>query len=74
MIIYVVRDYLKFCDMGFFDPVLCEIDPDHGRLYTNIDDTDHVYLYCLGCDFKIRLGINSIQDMAKAVTYVTNYY
>lgn len=74
MIIHIVKYYLKLADSGFFDPVLCEINEDHGRLFANIDDNDKVFLYCLACDFKIWLGINSIQDMFKSILIFENYH
>ena len=67
MIIHIVRKYLELSNNNTIPPVLCELDNDHGSLMPNLDENDEVFLYCLACEFKIHLGINSIQDMFETV-------
>lgn len=37
-------------------PILCSIDEKDGMLVPNLDEDDRVYLYCLGCNFKMWPG------------------
>lgn len=37
-------------------PILCSIDENDGILVPNLDEHDRVYLYCLGCNFKMWPG------------------
>lgn len=43
-------------ELGLTKPIVCMSDPDHGNLYANINLEDKVYLYCLGCNYKIYPG------------------
>lgn len=43
--------------LGFTKPITCFNELDHGPLHANVEGPeDSVYLYCLGCDFKLYPG------------------
>lgn len=37
-------------------PIKCQLDSDHPTLVPNLTDDDRIYLYCLGCNFKLYPG------------------
>jgi hypothetical protein len=71
MIINIVKEYLKLSKLNQVEPVLCE-NEEHGTLYANLDKNDKVFLYCLACKYKIKLGIDSLEDIIKSVIIINN--
>lgn len=67
MYLHLIKRYLMLADQGIFDRCDCPLDPDHGRLYSNLDMNDKIFLYCIYCKYKDYLGLNTLQDMAKKV-------
>lgn len=72
MFIQVIRKYLEYTNNNILPPVLCQMDIDHGSLYPNMEHSEDVFLYCLACEYKIHLGINSIQDMLESILVAEN--
>lgn len=72
MYLHIIKRYLILADQGFFPQFTCE-NEEHGRLYSNLDLEDRIYLYCLFCNFKNYLGLNTIQDIVhKVMEYEIN--
>lgn len=55
-----IRVFSKYYQLSLKDkvlPITCGIDEDHPYLVPNLSDDDKIYLYCLGCSFKMYPGI-----------------
>lgn len=48
--------YYQYCIKGIVIPIPCGIDPDHPPLVPNLSDDDRIFLYCLGCSYKMFPG------------------
>jgi len=67
MIIQVINKYLLLSDIEKTKPLLCGLDKDHPRLFANLDEEDHVYLYCIACNYKLIPGAELYSNIEKVV-------
>jgi hypothetical protein len=65
--VYYVKRYLILADAEIIDRCDCPLDPEHGRLFANLDTNDKVFTYCIYCNYKNYLGLSTMQKMTKAV-------
>jgi len=65
MIIQVINKYLILSDSNITKPILCGLEPEHGRLYGSMDDKDSISLNCLACNYKMSPGIELYQKIEK---------
>lgn len=56
MDIRVFSKYYQLSLIGKVLPINCSVDENDGILVPNLDEDDRVYLYCLGCNFKMWPG------------------
>ena len=47
-------------------PLTCGLDEDHPYLVPNLDYDDRVFLYCLGCSYKMYPG----QELCNNIEFV----
>jgi hypothetical protein len=50
---------------GLVEKLLCPVDQSF--LFSNQDLEDNIYLYCLDCNYKSYIGINTYQNIVKEV-------
>ena len=55
-------------DSNITKPILCGLDPEHGRLYGSMDSEDCITLFCLACDYKMSPGIELYQNIEKVLS------
>lgn len=56
MNIQVFSQYYQYSIKGIVIPIRCGIDKDHPPLVPNLSDDDRIFLYCLGCSYKMFPG------------------
>ena len=44
-------------------PIRCGLDPEHPILVPNLSDDDRIFLYCLGCNFKMYPGLELYKNI-----------
>lgn len=55
-----IRVFSKYYQYSLKDkviPIRCGLDADHPYLVPNLNDDDIVFLYCLGCSYKMFPGM-----------------
>lgn len=55
-----IQIFSKYYQLSLKDkvlPIRCGMDKDHPYLVPNLSYDDEIYLYCLGCSFKMYPGI-----------------
>lgn len=61
------KQYYQYTLMNKVIPIPCGSDPDHPSLVPNLDidseGNDIIYLYCLGCNFKIYPGLELYRNI-----------
>lgn len=67
MDLYFIKRYLILADQGVFEKYECPLDEDHGRLYPNMDVNEKIFLYCIYCNYKKILGLNTLQEISRQV-------
>ena len=72
MLIQVIKEYISLSKNNQVPPFLCEWEPEHGLVYPNIDNDDRLYLYCLACDYKNYVGMETYELM-KSIIELHNY-
>lgn len=65
------RYYQFLAEKGLCEPIVCMNDPEHGILFSNIDNEDKIFLFCLGCDFSIYPGITFFDTIRKKIHEIT---
>lgn len=65
------RYYQFLAEKGLTDPIVCMNDSEHGNLYSNIDNEENTFLFCLACDFSIRPGIVFFDTIRKKIHEVS---
>lgn len=68
--IQVINKYLILSDDGITQPILCGMNPDHGRLYGSLDDNDVISLFCLGCDYRMMPGVELYERIEKVLSEI----
>ena len=54
-----IRIFSKYYQLSLKDkviPIRCGLDSDHPGLVPNLSDDDRIFLYCLGCSYKMFPG------------------
>lgn len=70
-----IRKFSKYYQLSLKDkviPITCGIDEDHPYLVPNLDHDDKVFLYCLGCNFKMYPGIELYKNIEFVLEEVDN--
>ena len=65
MRIQYVSTYISMSKDGLVEKLLCPVDQSF--LFSNQDLEDNIYLYCLDCNYKSYIGINTYQNIVKEV-------
>lgn len=65
MRIQYVSRYIELSKEGLVSKLECPIE--QGPLFSNLDEEDNIYLYCLSCDYKKIIGIIEYNRIKKAV-------
>jgi hypothetical protein len=65
--VHIVKRYLILADSEIVERYDCPMDPEHGRLFANLDVNDRVFTYCLYCKYKDYLGLSTLQKMSREV-------
>jgi len=65
MRIQYVSTYISMSKDGLVHGFLCPMDQSF--LFCNQDLKDNIYLYCLDCNYKNYIGINTYQNIVKEV-------
>ena len=63
-----IRIFSKYYQLSIKDkviPITCGIDEDHPILVPNLSEDDVIYLYCLGCSFKMFPGTELYNNISK---------
>lgn len=61
-----IRVFTKYYQYSLKDKVLplrCGIDEDHPILVPNLSHDDRIFLYCLGCSYKMYPGLELYQNI-----------
>ena len=56
MNIQIFSQYYQYCIKGIVIPIPCGIDEDHPPLVPNLSEDDRIFLYCLGCSYRMYPG------------------
>ena len=67
MDIRVFSKYYQYCLKDKVLPIPCGLDEDHPALVPNLDDDDRIFLYCLGCEYKMFPGLELYQNIEKVL-------
>ena len=70
MQIQYVSKYLTLIEEGLVPKLECPMD--QGLLMPNLDDNDIIYLYCLSCNYKNKMGLEVYERIERAVRQYTN--
>ena len=65
MRIQYVSTYISMSKDGLVEKLLCPVDQSF--LFSNQDLEDNIYLYCIDCNYKKNIGINTYNNIVKAV-------
>lgn len=65
------RYYQFLAEKGLCSPIVCMNDPEHGFLFSNINDEDKITLFCLVCSFSIIPGITFFDTIRKKIHEIT---
>lgn len=65
MRIQYVSRYIELSEEGLVSKLECPIE--QGPLFSNLDEEDNIYLYCLSCDYKKIIGLIEYNRIKKAV-------
>jgi hypothetical protein len=65
MRIQYVSTYISMSKDGLVEKLLCPVDQSF--LFSNQDLEDNIYLYCLDCNYKKNIGINTYENIVKKV-------
>jgi hypothetical protein len=65
MKIQYVSKYIALSEEGLVSKMVCPID--QGSLFSNLDSSDVIYLYCVSCDYKKEIGLDLYNKMVKLV-------
>lgn len=59
--------YQVLADQGIVPHFKCPVNEIHTDLLPDIDDSGNLYLYCLACNSKLRLGANSVKMIRRYI-------
>lgn len=65
MQIQYVSKYIALSEEGLVPRLECPMD--QGSLLCNLDLEDNVYLYCLSCDYKNKIGTEVYNNITRMV-------
>ena len=65
MRVQYVSTYISMSEEGLVEKLSCPVD--QSLLFCNQDLSDDIYLYCLECEYRKNIGINTYNDIVKAV-------
>ena len=65
MQIQYVSKYIALSQEGLVPRLECPMD--QGSLQSNLDLEDNIYLYCLSCDYKNKIGLEVYTRIVKLV-------
>ena len=65
MKIQYVSTYISMSEEGLVEKLLCPVD--QSILFSNEDLEENIYLYCLECDYKKNIGIQTYNEIVKKV-------
>ena len=60
-----VSKYIALSEEGLVSKLECPLD--QGLLMPNLDKDDTIYLYCLSCNYKNKMGLEVYDRIEKAV-------
>jgi len=72
MLIQLVKEYILLSNNKLVPPFLCEWDSEHGSVYPNIDNDDKIFLYCIACDYKNYIGMDTYELMKNLIIAYNN--
>jgi len=70
MRVQYVSTYISMSEEGLVEKLLCPVD--QSILFCNQDLVDNIYLYCLECEYKKNIGINTYEKIVKTVDGIKN--
>ena len=65
MRIQYVSKYIELSKEGLVKRIECP--SDQGPLFSNLDEEDNIYLYCLECSYKKTIGLEAYDKIKSEV-------
>lgn len=65
MRVQYVSTYISMSEEGLVEKLLCPVD--QSILFCNQDLEDNIYLYCLECEYRKNIGLNTYNEIVRAV-------
>ena len=63
--------YLDLSKEGLVPSLGCPMD--QGLLFSNQDEEDKIYLYCLSCDYKKYIGVHLYKNMEGLINAIKKW-
>lgn len=70
MRIQYVSTYISMSEDGLVEKLLCPVD--QSILFCNQDLTDVIFLYCLECEYRKNIGLETYSGIVKKVEAIKN--